>query len=31
METFNDLTLSESFIAIKPVTVTAIVHTVDET
>ncbi len=31
METFNDLSLSELFIAIKPVTVTAIGHTVDET
>jgi len=31
METFNDLTLSEFFIDMKPVTVTAIGHTVDET
>jgi len=31
METFNDLTLSELFIEMKPVTVTAIGHTVDET
>lgn len=31
METFNDLSLSELFIAMKPVTVTAIGHTVDET
>lgn len=31
METFNDLSLSESFIAIEPITVTAIGHTVDET
>lgn len=31
METFNDLSLSELFITMKPVTVTAIGHTVDET
>lgn len=31
METFNDLNLSELFISMKPVTVTAIGHTVDET
>jgi len=31
METFNDLSLSELFIAIHPITVTAIGHTVDET
>ncbi|WP_164463434.1 exodeoxyribonuclease VII large subunit [Chryseobacterium balustinum] len=31
METFNDLSLSELFIKMKPVTVTAIGHTVDET
>ena len=31
METFNDLNLSELFITMKPVTVTAIGHTVDET
>ena len=31
METFNDLSLSELFISLKPVTVTAIGHTVDET
>ncbi len=31
METFNDLSLSELFIVLKPVTVTAIGHTVDET
>ena len=31
METFNDLNLSELFIASKPITVTAIGHTVDET
>lgn len=31
METFNDLTLSELFIQMKMVTVTAIGHTVDET
>lgn len=31
METFNDLSLSELFITMKPITVTAIGHTVDET
>ncbi|WP_276875295.1 exodeoxyribonuclease VII large subunit [Chryseobacterium joostei] len=31
METFNDLSLSELFIAMQPITVTAIGHTVDET
>lgn len=31
METFNDVSLSELFISMKPVTVTAIGHTVDET
>lgn len=31
METFNDFNLSELFISMKPVTVTAIGHTVDET
>lgn len=31
METFNELSLSELFITMKPVTVTAIGHTVDET
>lgn len=31
METFNDLNLSELFITMKPITVTAIGHTVDET
>ncbi|MNY05254.1 Exodeoxyribonuclease 7 large subunit [compost metagenome] len=31
METFNDVTLSEIFIKIKMITVTAIGHTVDET
>ena len=31
METFNDVTLSGIFISIKPLTVTAIGHTVDET
>lgn len=31
METFNDLSLSELFISMKPITVTAIGHTVDET
>ena len=31
METFNDLQLSELFITIEAVTVTAIGHTVDET
>lgn len=31
METFNDLSLSELFITMKPVTFTAIGHTVDET
>jgi len=31
METFNDLDLSELFISMKPLTVTAIGHTVDET
>lgn len=31
METYNDLSLSELFISMKPVTVTAIGHTVDET
>lgn len=31
METFNDLKLSEVFIGMKPITITAIGHTVDET
>jgi len=31
METFNDLSLSELFISMKPIMVTAIGHTVDET
>lgn len=31
METFNDIRLSKLFISIKPVTITAIGHTVDET
>lgn len=31
METFNDLSLSELFISMRPITVTAIGHTVDET